>query len=97
MRSEASASPALARVTLLGQVEAWSDDGRAIDIGAPRQRTLFAVLCLRANTQLHTDTLTGELWGAAAPPTAASLIHTYMSRLRRSIQPGASAGSAPRC
>ena len=35
-------------MTLLGPVEAWSYDGRVIDIGAPRQRALFAVLCLPA-------------------------------------------------
>jgi DNA-binding SARP family transcriptional activator/tetratricopeptide (TPR) repeat protein len=74
---------------LLGPVEAWSNDGRAIDVGAPRQRTLFAVFCLRANTQLDTDTLIAELWGAAPPSTAVSLLHTYISRLRRNIQPGA--------
>jgi DNA-binding SARP family transcriptional activator/tetratricopeptide (TPR) repeat protein len=85
---EASASRVLASVALLGSVEAWSGDGRSIDVGTPRQRTLFALLCLRANTQLGIETLIRELWGTAPPASAANLLHTYMSRLRRGIDPG---------
>jgi DNA-binding SARP family transcriptional activator/tetratricopeptide (TPR) repeat protein len=83
----------LGGVRVLGPVEAWSDDDVRLDLGQERLRTILAILAMRANTPVGAETLIHELWADDAPKTARSLVHTYMSRLRRALDPGTVAWS----
>ncbi len=77
----------LAGVAVLGPIEAWAADGRRVELGTPRQKALLAVLSLRANTPVSAEALLDAVWGPSCPASATQLVHTYMYRLRRAIQP----------
>ena len=69
---------------LLGPLEV-SERGRLVALGGLKQRSLLAVLLLHANELVSTDRLHAELWGDAAPVTAAKSIQVYVSRLRKEL------------
>jgi DNA-binding SARP family transcriptional activator len=72
---------------LLGPLEA-QDGERRVDLGRPKQRVLLAVLLVHANQVVSLDRLVEELWGAEPPPQAAASLQTYVSNLRRALEPG---------
>lgn len=74
-------------VRLLGRIQAL-DDGSEIDLGPTGPRSLFAVLAMRANTQVTLDELVSALWGETAPRTAEGAVYTYVSALRKALEPG---------
>jgi len=61
------------------------DDGRALDLGAPRQRALLAFLLLHANEVVSIDRLAEALWPEKVPRTAQKAIQVYVSALRRAF------------
>jgi DNA-binding SARP family transcriptional activator len=69
---------------VLGPLEVL-DDGRPLDLGAPRQRALFAFLLLHANEVVSTDRLAEALWPGEIPKTAAKAIQVYVSALRKAL------------
>ena len=69
---------------VLGPLEVL-DDRRLLDLGAPRQRALFAFLLLHANEVVSTDRLAEALWPEAIPRTAAKAIQVYVSALRKAL------------
>jgi predicted ATPase/DNA-binding SARP family transcriptional activator len=69
------------RFGLLGPVAAWRDS-RAVELGSPQQRELFALLLLHRNTVVSTDRMIDVLWPAGPPPNALQVLRTYVSRLR---------------
>jgi DNA-binding SARP family transcriptional activator len=69
---------------LLGPLEV-SEQHRAIALGGLKQRSLLAVLLLRANEIVATDRLIADVWGESPPATVAKSIHAYVSRLRREL------------
>ncbi len=72
---------------LLGPLEA-QDGERRVELGRPKQRVLLAVLLVHANHVVSLDRLVEELWGAEPPPQAAASLQTYVSNLRRALEPG---------
>jgi DNA-binding SARP family transcriptional activator/streptogramin lyase len=78
------------QVRILGPLEVW-DDGRAVDIGTGRRRAVFVLLTLRANEVVSSDRLIDELWGDAAPPTAAKALQNHVSHLRKALGPASGA------
>jgi DNA-binding SARP family transcriptional activator len=75
------------RVELLGPVLARRDaDERKL--GAPRQRALFAVLASRPDRVVSREDLITAIWGQDPPPSADGSIYTYISGLRRALEPG---------
>ncbi|MDP9793209.1 DNA-binding SARP family transcriptional activator [Catenuloplanes nepalensis] len=74
------------RFSILGRVRAWRS-GREIDLGAPQQRALLAMLLLRDGAPATLDELTGGLWGENVPVAAVGTVRTYISRLRRLLCP----------
>jgi YVTN family beta-propeller protein len=74
---------------MLGPLEV-SADGRAVEIGGPRQRALLAALLLRAGQAVPRDALIQELWGDSPPPGAQHTLDVYVSRLRKALDAGAS-------
>ncbi len=69
---------------VLGPLEAL-DGGRALDLGAPRQRAVLAFLLLHANEVVSSDRLAEGLWPEGAPKTAAKAIQVYVSALRKAF------------
>ena len=69
---------------VLGPLEAFDGD-RRLDLGAPRQRAVLAVLLLHANEIVPTDRLADELWPNELPRTAGKTIQVYVSNLRKAF------------
>jgi DNA-binding SARP family transcriptional activator/Tfp pilus assembly protein PilF len=62
--------------------------GRSLTVGTPRDRTVLAVLLARANDLVAVDVLVDELWPRQPPPQARTLVHGYVSRIRRALRAG---------
>jgi DNA-binding SARP family transcriptional activator/tetratricopeptide (TPR) repeat protein/transcriptional regulator with XRE-family HTH domain len=82
------------RFRVLGPLELRDGAGRLIRLGAPKQRTLLAVLLLHANRAVGMDLLAEALWGERPPRSAVGGLRTYVSELRRML--GLGAAGAPR-
>ena len=68
-----------------------------LKLGPPKQQALLAVLLLHANEVVSTDRLVDSLWGEAAPNTAATAVHGYVSGLRKALgDHGGRLATAPR-
>jgi DNA-binding SARP family transcriptional activator/Flp pilus assembly protein TadD len=70
----------------LGPVEALVD-GELVDLGSPLQRALFALLLSRADRPVAVDTLIEELWSGKPPADPMASLLTYVSNLRRVLEP----------
>ena len=66
---------------ILGPLRVSSGDDN-LDLGAPAQRSLLAVLLTAPGTPVSDDRLIDELWGDLPPPSARHLLRVYVSRLR---------------
>ena len=67
---------------LLGPIEAHVD-GRPIALGAPKQRSVLAMLALQAGRTVSADRLAEGLWGEQPPASAPKMVQLYVSQLRR--------------
>ncbi|MFF5080574.1 BTAD domain-containing putative transcriptional regulator [Actinoplanes sp. NPDC000266] len=74
------------RVSVLGPVRAWVG-AEEIDLGPARQRAVFAVLAAHAGRTVGRDELITATWGDSPPATAVGSIYTYVSGLRRMLEP----------
>jgi DNA-binding SARP family transcriptional activator/streptogramin lyase len=72
------------QISVLGAVEATSG-GRTLDLGSPQQRTLLALLAVRAGTVVPVEAIIDALWPDDPPASAAKVVQTYVSRLRKSL------------
>jgi DNA-binding SARP family transcriptional activator len=75
------------RVEVLGPLRAWRN-ATEIPLGPPRQRAVFAALAMRAGRQVTRAELVTAVWGDTPPASAEGNLHTYVSRLRRALDPG---------
>ena len=86
---------------VLGTLEIRDRAGRLVAPPRRKQRLLLAVLLLRANTPVSTESLLDLLWPEAAPASARANLHSYVSDLRRLLHadepadPPAYAGMPP--
>ncbi len=80
----AASSVCAVEFRVLGPLEVL-DAGRPLDLGAPRQRALFAFLLLHANEVVSADRLAEALWPEEIPKTAAKAIQVYVSALRKAF------------
>ncbi len=69
------------RFRILGPLEVRSGDAWT-PVGAPKWRTLLAVLLLSHGQVVSTERLVDELWGDEPPAKPANLVATYVHRLR---------------
>ena len=69
---------------ILGDVEARAD-GRALDIGAARQRCVLVALLIDVNRPVPTDQLIDRVWSDELPHRARNSLAGYLSRLRHVI------------
>ncbi|HEX6451769.1 MAG TPA: BTAD domain-containing putative transcriptional regulator [Trebonia sp.] len=75
------------KFSVLGPVRAWREDTE-LNLGAPQQRALLAMLLLAAGRQVTLAAIINGLWEDDPPPAAVGTVRTYVSRLRRCLQPG---------
>lgn len=66
----------------LGPVEVWDGD-RKVALGGPKPRTLLVALLLQLRQVVTADRLVDLIWDESPPQSAAALVHTYVSSLRR--------------
>ena len=69
---------------ILGPLEVVDGD-RTLTLGGPKQRSLLALLLLRANEVVATETLIDRLWDERPPSTAAKVVQVQVWRLRRAL------------
>jgi DNA-binding SARP family transcriptional activator len=74
----------MVRFRILGPLEFWTGQAWA-GIGAPKWRSLLAVLLINAGQVVSVDRLIMEIWGDAPPAGATNLVSIYALRLRRLI------------
>ncbi|GAA3798898.1 hypothetical protein GCM10022403_036010 [Streptomyces coacervatus] len=80
------------RVGVLGEL-AVTYDGRALSLGGPRPRAVFALLVLARGAVVTGDRLIDVVWGEEPPPSAVGALQAYVSRLRRVLEPARTAGA----
>ena len=73
-------------VLVLGAVEARLA-GASVDLGTPKQRALLCALALSLGRPVAVDTIVDLLWGDDAPPGVAGTLQSYVSGLRRVLEP----------
>jgi DNA-binding SARP family transcriptional activator/WD40 repeat protein len=83
------------RFLVLGPLEVTGESGDSLPIAGSKERTILACLIARAGRVVPVDDLIEELWGEHPPRTAEKTLGSYVSRLRRALQPGRSNGSGP--
>ena len=71
-------------VRLLGPIEVRRR-GEPTDLPGGRAMSLLALLALRVGQAIPADRLIGELWGGEAPATARTLLHGFVSKLRKAL------------
>jgi DNA-binding SARP family transcriptional activator len=66
------------------------------ELGGPRQRQVLEILLLHLGTPVSKTRLVDLLWAEQAPAAAAATLESYVSVLRRRLQPGAGRNGALR-
>ncbi|MFJ6570684.1 AfsR/SARP family transcriptional regulator [Streptomyces sp. NPDC091292] len=82
------------RFAVLGPVRAWRGEAE-LDLGSPQQRAVLATLLLRRGRPVTLSELLDAVWGEEPPPAAVSVLRTYVSRLRKVLEPGRDAVEGP--
>jgi DNA-binding SARP family transcriptional activator len=73
---------------VLGPMEVEVAIGAGVlDVGGPRLRALLAMLVAAAGRPVSVAALVEGLWGQHSPEDADRTVRTYMSRLRKAMQP----------
>lgn len=83
------------RFLVLGPLEVRGEGGDLVPIAGSKERVILACLIARADRVVPTDDLIEELWGERPPRTAEKTLGSYVSRLRRALEPSRSQGSNP--
>ncbi|MFD9285850.1 BTAD domain-containing putative transcriptional regulator [Streptomyces mirabilis] len=73
------------RFAVLGPVRAWRG-ATEIPLGPPQQRAVLAVLLLAEGAHVSTAALSDAVWGINTPPSAATVLRTYIHRLRKVLE-----------
>jgi predicted ATPase/DNA-binding SARP family transcriptional activator len=71
-------------VRVLGPVELVAQDG-PVPLGALKLRRLLSALVVHAGEARSADLLIDAVWGPSPPASAAKLLQTYVSRLRKAL------------
>ncbi|MGI5456908.1 BTAD domain-containing putative transcriptional regulator [Streptomyces sp. CA-249302] len=74
------------RIRVLGSLGA-EVGGRPVELGAPRQRAVLALLLAAGGRVVSVDRMIDELWRGVPPAKATVSLHAYMSNLRRLLEP----------
>lgn len=74
-------------LNVLGPLSARRD-GEPVSLGPARQRALLGLLAVSPGMRASRGALIEGLWPQPPPPTAVTMIHSYVSRLRRGLSTG---------
>ena len=66
-------------------------DGAEVNLGGRRQRAVLAVLVLARGHQVGAERLLDALWDGSPPPSGPASLQSYVSHLRRALEPGRAA------
>jgi DNA-binding SARP family transcriptional activator len=58
-----------------------------LDVGGPKPRGLLTLLAMQPEQVVSNDLIIDILWGERAPRTAVASLHSYVSTLRRTLEP----------
>lgn len=75
-----------ARFVVLGPVRAWLGD-TSLRLGPPQQVAVLTALLLREGRPLTVGELIDAVWGQTPPPGVVSVVRSYVSRLRKILEP----------
>ena len=79
---------------VLGPLAVWKD-GHEVALGAAKQRSVLALLLLRANEVMPTARLVDELWDERPPTRAVKTVQVYVSQLRKASRSTVSSRRGP--
>ena len=74
-------------VRILGTLDVRRS-GERVDLGLRKARVLFGMLAINANRPVRMELLAEAMWDGTRPQQWESVIHSHVSRLRRSLEPG---------
>jgi DNA-binding SARP family transcriptional activator/tetratricopeptide (TPR) repeat protein len=72
---------------ILGPLDVVDDGGHTVDVGGAQPRAVLAVLLAAGGGVVSTDAIVDAVWGETPPPSAGGTLQTYLSRLRRALEP----------
>ena len=72
------------------------DTGAPTELKAAKHRALLAALALQPGRPMSADALVEAIWGEDAPPSAQATLHTYLSVVRRTLEPDLPARTSSR-
>ncbi|WP_433577331.1 BTAD domain-containing putative transcriptional regulator [Nocardia brasiliensis] len=78
--------PSVVRLTLLNGVEAHRGD-QVLPLGPPQRRAVLSVLAFRRRQWVSADSLLAALYDGVPPASGVGVIQTYVSALRRVLEP----------
>jgi transcriptional regulator with XRE-family HTH domain/DNA-binding winged helix-turn-helix (wHTH) protein len=76
-------------IQLMGPLAVWLDRS-PVALGGPGQQAVLALLALTPRSVVPRVTIIDMLWPAGPPANAVNVVQTYVSRLRRVLDPGPS-------
>jgi len=79
---------------ILGPLEVYDDEGRAVELGGRQQRLVLAMLLLHPNEVVSVDRLIDVIWGERAPASAVKNVQVHVSRLRKALEPESRSGGS---
>src|SRR3954447_9247859 len=62
-------------------------DGVEVNLGGRRQRAVVAVLLVARGHQVSAERLLDALWDGTPPPSGSASLQSYVSHLRRALEP----------
>ena len=83
-RTDPSREVAMTDFRVLGPIEALKG-GQPVALGGARQRTLLALLLLRYGRAVPVAELIDSIWAGDPPERAATILRSYVSRLRSAL------------
>ncbi|WP_170201413.1 AfsR/SARP family transcriptional regulator [Actinocorallia herbida] len=83
-------------IRVLGPLEVVGDDGGPCRVGPLKVRALLCLLVLAEGRPVGSGALIDGLWGEEPPAEAQASLHSYVSNLRRSLEPGRTARAQSR-
>ncbi|MBQ0851856.1 tetratricopeptide repeat protein [Streptomyces sp. BH-SS-21] len=83
----ASAGENTLRLSILGPLRAWHR-GTELHLGPPKQRSVLALLLVRAGRPVPVHHLVDSLWDGDPPERAVNVVHRHVGALRRLLEPG---------
>src|SRR5438552_3218386 len=83
------------RFLVLGPLEVSEAGGEPLPIAGSKERTILACLIERVGRVVPVDELIEELWGDRPPRNPEKALVSYVSRLRRALQPGRPSDTDP--